>query len=163
MLERHLPLKPGPCYEDYGPGWSHDTAAVRIGLADIHRFLALCSAEMTSQNLLRSGHARDRLIAPESMLLQVAERMVSESGVTHGRMLYLMQISARFRHPVQAGDTLVNHIRFQSKRSALEADRGVVVTEHRVITGQGEIAIEYEAARMIRCRGPIGSAMEPIA
>lgn len=155
MLERRHPLKPGPYYEDYGPGWTHDTGSLRIGLEAIRRFSALCSLEIPPQDRQPPSGESTRATAPESMLLQLAERLVAESDVTHERMVYLMQISAKFRHSVWAGDTLLNRISFISRRPALQPDRGVVVTEHKVITGQGHIALEYEAVRMVRCRGPL--------
>ncbi|MEJ8851166.1 hypothetical protein [Variovorax rhizosphaerae] len=136
---------------------------MRIGLAETHCFLALYTLGTTLHDAEEPSRDGDRLMVPESMVLQLAERMVSESGVTHERMLYLMQISAKFKQPVQAGDTLVNRMHFKSKQLALQPGRGVVVTGHHVITDQGHLALEYEAVRMIRCRNAIDPATEPTA
>lgn len=91
-------------------------------------------------------------MAPGMLVLSLGEGLVLDAGITRKRGIFLMELTPKFKKPVYAGDRIMNRFRFKSKKLTSKTDRGVVVCEHEVITGKGDVAIVYDAVRMIRTR-----------
>jgi itaconyl-CoA hydratase len=91
-------------------------------------------------------------MSPGMLVLSLAEGLVLDAGITRKRGIFLMELTPKFKKPVYAGDKIVNRFRFKSKKLTSKTDRGVVVCEHEVVTDKGDVAIAYDAVRMIRTR-----------
>ncbi|MDO9433954.1 MaoC family dehydratase [Hydrogenophaga sp.] len=97
-------------------------------------------------------------MSPGMLVLSLAEGLVLDAGVTRKRGIFLMELTPKFKKPVYAGDRIANRMRFKSKKLTSKPDRGVVVCEHEVFTEKGDIAIVYDAVRMIRTRAFVEAA-----
>jgi acyl dehydratase len=139
--------------EEYAEGWSQETPSAPITEEGISVFVALHgfnTPTYTDPKYMKMSYGGR--MAPGLMVLCAAEGLVLDAGVTRRRGIFLVELSPKFRKPVYAGDSVINRIRFKSKRLTSKSDRGIVVTEHEVLTQKGERAIVYDAIRMIRTR-----------
>lgn len=142
-------------FEEYAEGWTFDTPRRTIVDYDISAFVNLhgfysptfIDLDYANQSAQYSGR-----IAPGLLTLCMAEGLVLQSGLTSKRGIFLMELTPKFEKPVRAGDTIHNHVQFREKRITSKPDRGVVITDHTVITTEGSIAIRYTSTRMIRTR-----------
>lgn len=145
----------GLYFEEYADGWSHETSAKMITDEDIRTFVNLHSFHtptFTDMAYVQGSKDYGGRMAPGLMILCMAEGLVMNAGLTRRRGIFLMELSPKFKKPVFAGDSIVNRVRFHSKKPTSKSDRGVVVTSHEVVTDKGEVAIAYLSTRMIRTR-----------
>ncbi|WPB55895.1 MaoC family dehydratase [Xylophilus sp. GOD-11R] len=143
----------GLYFEEYDESWTFETPPVAITDARIQAFVELhgfSTPTYTDPGYMQAAYGGR--LAPGLLVLCTAEGQVLSAGVTRRRGIFLMELTPRFLRPVHAGDTVAGRIRFQSKKPTSRPDRGVVVTTHEVVNGQGETVIRYDATRMIRTR-----------
>ncbi|QDL38596.1 MaoC family dehydratase [Rhodoferax sediminis] len=143
----------GLYFEEYGEGWTHETRPAPITDEGIRAFVALHgfnTPTYTDPKYMKMSYGGR--MAPGLMVLCAAEGLVLDAGLTRRRGIFLVELTPKFKKPVYAGDSVLNRIRFKSKRLTSKPDRGIVVTEHEVLTQKGELAIAYDAVRMIRTR-----------
>jgi acyl dehydratase len=148
-------MEEGIYFEEYTEDWSHETGSKKITDEDISAFVALHSfytPTFTNMDYVKGSSDYGGRMAPGLFVLCMAEGMVLQAGLTRRRGIFLMELTPKFKKPVFAGDSIVNRVRFQSKRLSSKPDRGIVVTSHEVVTDKGEVAIAYESTRMIRTR-----------
>jgi acyl dehydratase len=144
-------VETGLYFEDYTDDWSYETESATItdeqisAFVDLHGFKTPTYTDPAYMQASYGGR-----MAPGLLVLCTAEGLVLNAGVTRRRGIFLMELTPKFKKPVYAGDSIVNRIRFKSKRLTSKPDRGVVVTEHEVLTDKGEVAIAYDSVRMIR-------------
>jgi itaconyl-CoA hydratase len=146
-------METGLYFEEYEDDWSFETRAAGISDEDIRTFVTLHgfnTPTYTDPSYMKASYGGR--MAPGLMVLCKAEGLVLDAGVTRRRGIFLVELSPKFKKPVYAGDTVVNRMRLKSRRVTSKPDRGIVVTEHEVITNKGELAIAYDAVRMIRTR-----------
>ena len=154
-------MQEGLYFEEYADGWSHDTATTLVTEEKIASFVALMgfnTPTYTDPKYMKQSYGGR--MAPGVMVLGLAEGLVLDAGLTRRRGIFLVELTPKFKKPVYAGDTLVNRVRFKSKRLTSKTDRGIVVTEHEVVTGKGDVAIVYDAVRMIRTREFVETAAQ---
>ena len=146
-------MKLGLYFEEYADDWSFETAPKPITDEQIRSFVELHSFNTPTftdpQYMQKAYHGR---MAPGLMVLCMAEGMLLDAGLTRRRGIFLMELTPKFKASVYAGDSIVNRARLKSKRVTSKPDRGVVITEHEVITSKGDVAIVYDSVRMIRTR-----------
>lgn len=143
----------GLYFEEYADDWTFETDAATILDEHVRAFVQLHDFKTptyTDPAYMQAAYG-GRMV-PGMLVMCTAEGLVMNAGVTRRRGIFLMELTPRFRKPVYAGDTVLNRIRFKSKRLTSRADRGIVVTSHQVITHRGDVAIEYDSVRMIRTR-----------
>jgi acyl dehydratase len=146
-------MQEGLYFEEYEEGWSFETRPASITDEAIRAFVALHgfnTPTYTDPEYMNKSYGGR--MAPGLMVLCMAEGLVLDAGLTRRRGIFLVELNPKFKKPVYAGDTVINHIRFKSKRLTSRTDRGIVVTEHEVVTRKGDVAIAYDAVRMIRTR-----------
>jgi len=142
-------------FEDYTEDWSCATESRTITENDIRTFVELhgfLTPTFTDKAYVEGSKDYGGRLAPGLLVLSMAEGLVLKSGLTRKRGIFLMELAPKFKHPVFAGDSIVNRVRLHSKRLTSKTDRGVVVTSHEVVTDKGDIAITYLSTRMIRTR-----------
>lgn len=142
-------------YEDYDRDWSFTTAVRTISDADIRAFVELHGFQtptFTDMSYVQAAPDYGGRMAPGLLVLCMAEGLVLHAGLTRRRGIFLLELSPKFLKPVFAGDSIVNHVRLESKRPTRKPDRGIVVTAHEVHTDKGEVALRYTSTRMIRTR-----------
>ncbi|CAM3693385.1 MaoC family dehydratase [Polaromonas hydrogenivorans] len=142
-------------FEDYNEEWSYETESRTIREEDIRAYVELCgflTPTFTDKAYVEGSKDYGGRMSPGLLVLSMAEGLVLKAGLTRKRGIFLMELSPQFKHPVFAGDSIVNRVRLHSKRLTSKPDRGVVVTSHEVVTDKGEIAITYLSTRMIRTR-----------
>lgn len=146
-------MQEGLYFEEYTDGLSFETAWRDVTDETIREFVALNGFNTPTytdpkyMNMSYGGR-----MAPGLLVLSLAEGLVLDAGLTRRRGIFLMELTPKFKAPVYAGDKIVNRFRFKSKKLTSKPDRGVVVCEHEVVTGKGDIAIVYDSVRMIRTR-----------
>lgn len=143
----------GLYFEEYADEWACETESTEITEDDVATFVKL--ARFNTPTYTNPAYAKASYggrMVPGMLVLSLAEGLALNAGVTRRRGIFLMELTPKFKTPVFAGDTIVNRIRFKSKRVTSKPDRGVVVTEHQVVTGKGDVAIVYDSVRMIRTR-----------
>jgi itaconyl-CoA hydratase len=141
----------GLYFEEYAEGWSQETRSTPITEEGIGAFVALHgfnTPTYTDPKYMKMSYGGR--MAPGLMVLCAAEGLVLDAGVTRRRGIFLVELYPKFKKPVYAGDSVINRIRFKSKRLTSKPERGIVVTEHEVLTQKGELAIVYDAIRIIR-------------
>lgn len=146
-------MEVGLYFEEYAEGWSIETAWAPITDDDIAAFVQLArfnTPTYTNPAYVKASYGGR--MAPGMLVLSIAEGLALNLGVTRRRGIFLMELTPKFKTPVFAGDTIANRIRFKSKKATSKPDRGVVVTEHQVVTAKGDVAIAYDSVRMIRTR-----------
>lgn len=146
-------METGLYFEEYTDDWTFETESATILEEHVRAFVQLHGFKTptyTDPAYMQAAYG-GRMV-PGMLVMCTAEGLVMNAGVTRRRGIFLMELTPKFKKPVYAGDTVVNHISFKSKRLTSRPDRGVVVTAHKVITNRGNIAIEYDSVRMIRTR-----------
>lgn len=146
-------MQEGLYFEEYTDDWSYETVSAPITDEHIRAFVSMHgfnTPTYTDPKYMKMSYGGR--MAPGLMVLCTAEGLVLDAGVTRRRGIFLVELTPKFRKPVYAGDTVFNRIRFKSRRLTSKPDRGIVVTEHEVVTQKGDVAIAYEAVRMIRTR-----------
>jgi acyl dehydratase len=154
-------METGLYFEEYSDDWTHQTEAMQVTDEQIGDFVQLHGFNTPTYN--DPGYMKKAYggrLAPGLFVLCHAEGLVLNAGVTRRRGIFLVELNPVFKKPVFAGDTLINRIRFKSKRLTSKPDRGIVITRHEVVTQKGDIAITYDASRMIRTRDFVESASE---
>jgi acyl dehydratase len=144
-------METGLYFEEYADDWAFETESATILNEHVEAFVELHGFKTptyTDSAYMQAAYG-GRMV-PGMLVMCTAEGLVMNSGLTRRRGIFLMELTPKFKKPVFAGDSIVNRIRFKSKRLTSKPDRGVVVTEHQVITGGGEIAVVYDSVRMIR-------------
>ena len=142
-------------FEEYAEGWTFDTERRTITDYDISAFVQLhgfLSPTFTDLDYVTRSDQYGGRIAPGLLTLCMAEGLILLSGVTRKRGIFAMELTPRFEAPVRAGDTIFNRVTFKSKKATRKPDRGIVVTDHTVLTTKGAVAIRYTSTRMIRTR-----------
>jgi itaconyl-CoA hydratase len=146
-------MEQGLYFEEYAEGWTHETRSSAITDDGIRTFVTLLGFNTpTYTDPKYMSMAYGGRMAPGMMVLSMAEGLVLDAGLTRRRGIFLVELAPKFKKPVFAGDSVVNRVRFKSKRLTSKPDRGIVVTEHEVLTQKGDVAIVYDAVRMIRTR-----------
>lgn len=143
----------GLYFEEYTDDLSIETETAIITEEEIAAFVKI--ARFNTPTYTNPAYAKASYggrMVPGMLVLSIAEGLALNLGVTRRRGIFLMELTPKFKSPVFAGDTIVNRIRFKSKKLTSKPDRGVVVTEHQVVTGKGDVAIVYDSVRMIRTR-----------
>jgi len=143
----------GLYFEEYGEDWSYQTEAKTITEEMIRTFVesfGYTSPTFTDREYMSREYAGR--MSPGLLVLTVAEGLVLSAGLTKRRGIFLMELTPRFLKPVHAGDSISNRVSFHSKRLTSKPDRGVVITDHDVVTNKGDVAIHYQSVRMIRTR-----------
>lgn len=143
----------GLYFEEYTDDWSYRTEAKTITEEMIETFVELfgfSSPTFTDREYVNREYSGR--MAPGLVVLNVAEGLVLSAGLTRRRGIFLMELTPRFLKPVYAGDAISNHVSFRSKRLTKKPDRGVVVTDHDIVTDKDDVAIRYQSVRMIRTR-----------
>lgn len=143
----------GLYFEEYTDDWSYRTDAKTITEEMIGIFVesfGYTSPTFTDREYMSREYAGR--MSPGLLVLTVAEGLVLSAGLTRRRGIFLMELTPKFLKPVHAGDSIANHVSFHSKRLTSKPDRGVVITDHDVVTDKGDVAIRYQSIRMIRTR-----------
>lgn len=154
-------MQEGLYFEEYTDDWSYETVSATITEDHIRTFVSMHGFNTPTYTdpkyMAKSYGGR---MAPGLMVLCTAEGLVLDAGVTRRRGIFLVELSPKFKKPVYAGDSVVNRIRFKSKRLTSKPDRGIVISEHEVVTSKGDVAIVYDAVRMIRTRQFVEAAAQ---
>lgn len=151
----------GLYFEEYTDGWAYETEPTAITDENIAAFVKLNGFNTpTYTDPKYMSVAYGGRMAPGLMVLCAAEGQVLNAGLTRRRGIFLVELTPKFKKPVYAGDSVFNRIRFKSKRLTSKPDRGIVVTEHEVLTQKGDVAIVYDAVRMIRTREFVETAAQ---
>ena len=144
-------MEVGFYFEEYTEDWRFETEPRTITDEMIGTFVDLCgfsSPTFTDRNYVNREYAGR--MSPGLLVLNIAEGLVLSAGLTRRRGIFLMELTPKFLKPVYAGDSIANHVSFHSKKLTSKPDRGVVVTDHDVVTDKGDVAIRYQSVRMIR-------------
>ena len=151
----------GLYFEDYTQDWSYESEAVAITEASISQFVELHrfhTPTFTDRSYVESSKEYGARMAPGLHVLCVAEGAVLQAGLTRRRGIFLMELTPKFLKPVFAGETITVRVRLSSKRLTSKSDRGVVVTTHEVVNGDGRLVMTYDSTRMIRTQSYVETA-----
>lgn len=151
----------GLYFEDYVVDDVISTPRRTVTDHEIGSFVTLCGfltptfidLEYVSQPEHYSGR-----IAPGMLTLSLAEGLILASGVTRGTGLALLGLTPTWEKPVYSGDTIFTEIHVTSKRLTSKQDRGVVVTENKVLNTSGDRVMTYTSTRMIKSNSFGGAA-----
>jgi acyl dehydratase len=154
-------MKDGLYFEDYTPDWTYETGAVDVteeGIAqfvELHRFY---TPTFIDRGYVESSREYGARMSPGLHVVCLAEGAVLQAGLTRRRGIFLMELTPKFLKPVFSGETITVRVRLKSKRLTSKLDRGVVVTAHDVVNGNGALVATYDSTRMIRTRSYVGEA-----
>ena len=115
-------------FEDYNEDWSYETEARVITDEDIRAYVELCgflTPTFTDRAYVEGSKDYGGRMAPGLFVLSMAEGLVLKAGLTKKRGIFLMELSPKFKHPVFAGDSIVNRVRLLEKKVAVPADRRI--------------------------------------
>jgi itaconyl-CoA hydratase len=146
-------MEDGLYFEEYADDWSYQTGSKVISEEMVRTFVE--SFGYTSPTFADKDYASREYagrMAPGLLGLTVAEGLVLNEGLTRRRGIFLMELTPKFLKPIHVGDSISNRVSFHSKRLTSKPDRGVVITDHDVVTDKGDVAIRYQSVRMIRTR-----------
>ena len=146
-------MEVGFYFEEYTDDWRFKTESRTITDEMIGTFVELCgfsSPTFTDRSYVNRQYSGR--MSPGLFVLNIAEGLVLSAGLTRRRGIFLMELTPKFLKPVYAGDAISNLVSFHSKRLTSKPDRGVVITNHDVVTDNGDVAIRYQSTRMIRTR-----------
>ena len=141
----------GLYFEEYTEDWSYQTEEKTITEEMVRIFVesfGYTSPTFTDKQYMSQQYAGR--MSPGLLVLTVAEGLILSAGLTKRRGIFLMELTPKFLKPVHVGDAIANHVSFHSKKLTSKPDRGVVVTDHDVVTDKGDVAIRYQSVRMIR-------------
>ncbi len=95
------------------------------------------------------------LIAPGSLLVAIAIRLISQSPLANPHLIAAIGWDeVRFRRPVRPGDTLCLHIEcLEARPSASKADRGVVRNQFTLVNQSGEPVLAFQDIILVTRRG----------
>lgn len=146
-------MEEGLYFEEYAEDWNFETDPRIITDEMIGTFVDLCgfsSPTFTDRSYVNREYSGR--MSPGLLVLNIAEGLILSAGLTRRRGIFLMELTPKFLKPVFAGDAISNCVSFHSKKLTSKPDRGVVVTDHEVVTRKDEVAIRYQSVRMIRTR-----------
>ncbi|MBE3563737.1 MAG: MaoC family dehydratase N-terminal domain-containing protein [Hydrogenibacillus schlegelii] len=146
---------PGMFWEDYEAGWQVETAQRTVTEWDLMQFVTACG--MTESLFLDEEYVRTRTpygrrIVPGALIFSYAEGLVMQTGILEHTGIAFLAGSLEIERPLFVGDGMRVHIVFHEKRPTSNPERGIVVTENRVINQRGETVMRYFPRRLIRRR-----------
>jgi acyl dehydratase len=134
-------------YDDLKVGEVYRTSGRTITDADINLFAGL-SGDFNSLHVdddYAAGTPFGRRIAHGLLVLSVSSGLTTRLPVMYAlqpALLGMMQVTANFRLPVFAGDTVHAELEVTAKRVSSKGDRGVVTEVRRTINQRGEVVLD---------------------
>jgi len=141
-------------FEDYEPDASFRTLARTITETDLVNFIGNTgmyeSLFMDTEYLDKSMY-EGRLV-PGALTYGFSEGLIIQTGVIHDRGMAFLGAEIRTENTVYVGDTIHVVVEVAETRATRRTDRGIVITNHRVINQRGEVVMSLRITRMIRAR-----------
>jgi acyl dehydratase len=155
-------------YDDVKVGEVHRTSGRTITEGDINLFAGL-SGDFNSLHVdddYAASTPFGRRIAHGLLVLSVSSGLTTRLPVMYAlqpALLGMMQVTATFRLPVFAGDTVHAELEVTGKRVTSAGDRGVVTEVRRTLNQRGEVVLESEWRLLVARRPapPAGDADRP--
>jgi acyl dehydratase len=136
-------------YDDLKVGQVHRTSGRTITDGDINLFAGL-SGDFNSLHVDEDYAARSpfgRRVAHGLLVLSVTSGLTSRLPVMYAlqpALLGMMQVTADFKLPVFAGDTVYAELEVTGKRVTSKEDRGVVTEVRRTLNQRADVVIESQ-------------------
>jgi len=151
-------------FEGFHPGDRYTTGRRTVTEHDIMQFV--CLVGLTEPLFLDLEYIKKESlfgerIAPGSLTFAMAEGLTVQTGIIHGTGLAFVGIDKmRLFGPTKVGDTLQVEIEVLDTKPVPARGGGIVRYRQQVRNQRGEMIMEYDVARLIRCTEPTDSRKE---
>ncbi len=142
-------------FEDYRPDLKFCTKARTITETDLVNFVGV-SGMFESLFIDREYVAAQQMyegqLVPGALTYAISEGLVIQEGILHGRGLAFLGLELRAEKPVYVGDTIHVEVETAETRETRRADRGIVITDHRVVNQKDDVVMSLRVTRLVRTR-----------
>ncbi|HVC19079.1 MAG TPA: MaoC/PaaZ C-terminal domain-containing protein [Vicinamibacterales bacterium] len=141
-------------FEDFTPGRQFETPARTVSDADVAAFAAV-SGDRNPLHLdedYARGTAFGGRVAHGALGLAVATGLMSQTGITAGTLVALLEIDWRFKAPIRPGDTVRLRLDVAEQRPLHHPDRGLVRFAATLLNQVDEVVQEGMVTEMIKRR-----------
>lgn len=150
----------GKYYDDFQPGDTFESPSRTVTETDIVLFAGLSgdyNALHTDEEFARTTRF-GRRVAHGMLVLSIATGLSNQTGVFEQTVLAFSALTARFRGPVVAGDTLHLVFKVQETRVSTKPERGTHVFLIHAVNQTGDVVLETEWTVMMKRRPQPGAA-----
>lgn len=145
-------------FEDFTVGTRFETSDRLVSEDDVVAF-ADVSGDHNPLHLDEAYAARTPFggrVAHGVLGLAAATGLMSQTGITDGTLVALLEVNWRFRRPVRPGDTVRLRLSVIEQRHSRRPDRGLVRFAAEMLNQTGEIVQEGTLTEMIKRKVPEG-------
>jgi acyl dehydratase len=93
---------------------------------------------------------REGRLVPGLLALGIGEGLIVQTNMIQGTGMALLELNVSMKGPVFVGDTLHVDVDVTESRATSKPGRGLVTTRNLITNGDGDVAVEYIAVRMIK-------------
>ena len=142
-------------FEDYKPDLKFRTRARTITETDLVNFVGLSGmfeSLFVDQEYIAEQEIYEGRLIPGALTYAISEGLVIQEGILHERGLAFLGLELRAEKPVYVGDTIHVEVETDETRPTRRPDRGVVITNHRVMNQRDEPVMRLRVTRLVRKR-----------
>ncbi len=142
-------------FEDYTPELRFKTRARSVTETDLVNFVGVAGmfeSLFVDREYARANELYAGRLVPGALTYAFSEGLVIQEGILHDRGLAFLGLELRALKPVYVGDTIHVLVVTAETRPTRKTDRGIVVTDHRVVNQRGEEVMQLRVTRLVRRR-----------
>lgn len=142
-------------FEDYTPDLRFKTRARTITETDLVNFVGVAGmfeSLFIDREYIEATELYDGRLVPGALTYAFSEGLVIQEGILHDRGLAFVGLELQALRPVYVGDTIHVRVETAETRPTRKPDRGIVITDHRIVNQRGEEAMKLRVTRMVRRR-----------
>lgn len=148
----------GITFEGFHPGDRYTTGRRTVTEHDIMQFVCLVGLTeplFLDLEFIKNESLFGERIAPGSLTFAMAEGLTVQTGIIHGTGMAFVGIDKmRLFGPTKVGDTIQVDIEVLDTKLVPARGGGIVRYRQQVRNQRGEMIMEYDVARLIRCNQP---------
>ena len=142
-------------FEDYKADLQFRTRARTITEADLVNFVGVSGmfeSLFVDREFVEAQEMYAGRLVPGALTYAISEGLIIQEGILHGRGLAFVGLELRAEKPVYVGDTIHVDVAVAETRPTRRADRGIVVTDHRIVNQRDEVVMTLRVTRLVRTR-----------
>ena len=142
-------------FEDYTPDLQFRTRRRTVTETDLVQFVGVSGmfeSLFVDREYIDAHPTYTGRLIPGALTYAISEGLVIQEGILHDRGIAFVGLELRAEAPVYVGDTLCVEVSTAETRETRKPDRGIVVTDHRVLNQRDESVMTLRVTRMIKRR-----------
>lgn len=142
-------------FEDYKPDLAFRTRARTITETDLVNFVGVSGmfeSLFVDREYVAAQEMYEGQLVPGALTYAISEGLVIQEGILHGRGIAFLGLELRAEKAVYVGDTIHVDVETAETRPTRRADRGIVITDHRVVNQKDELVMSLRVTRLVRAR-----------